>query len=613
MASPEELVHSVPETLPEDFSEWDGENSPAAPHAEGGELEGSRSFRAVSEPPAQSEQPQIWQPLFTAAPVAHELRNEPPSLPPSVYQDHEAHGGSLWASGAALKSEPLTASRGQSTAYATKEVAFEPVRTSSTPAYGVRNAPSLLPPTACADEEAFFNQLRAIGSVLNTQPIKPGHKPAFSRATDDVLFKPVVSNGSAERRFPTKPTTEEFSFKPVPSNGAAERQWPGKPTIEEVSFKPVPSDGSAEPQWPGKPTIEEFSFKPAPSNGAAEHQWPDQPTIKKFSFKPASSNGAAELRWHDEPIHVTATIGAAEAVATPSFLSDLDDLGDENSNLKKWIKVAAIGVVSILFMVFLGVRLLSPGKPTMAKQSVAPQPAADANPTTNTLKPSPSTHSGTSKLSAVTKTQPMIGGQPDTKAEDYLSPQVDSQQMNDQLTAPPRIPQQVKVKVKEEAPPPDGFSAVNSEGAGDAGAIGGVFGGQAQPKVAYVPYPMVTIAAGVADGLLTQRTRPVYPPNAWYDGITGKVELEATVSRTGWVEKLRFVSGSKEFRQAAMDAVKTWRYRPYMIDKVPREFQTTVSVTFDQNSAKNPLAVLHMGSHSKKESASLKSSGAGAP
>ena len=58
---------------------------------------------------------------------------------------------------------------------------------------------------------------------------------------------------------------------------------------------------------------------------------------------------------------------------------------------------------------------------------------------------------------------------------------------------------------------------------------------------------------------------------------------------------------------------KTWRYKPYVIDNVPREFQTTVEVIFDQKGGGNPLSLLHLGSHSNKASAALKSEGAGAP
>ncbi len=134
--------------------------------------------------------------------------------------------------------------------------------------------------------------------------------------------------------------------------------------------------------------------------------------------------------------------------------------------------------------------------------------------------------------------------------------------MNDQLTAAPKIPRDINKKVKIEEPPSPGFVAPNTVDVAEAGAIGGAFSGQAQPKVTYVPYPVVSVPAAVAQGLLVQRTQPVYPPDAWYSGLTGKVVLEITVSRTGWVESVHLVSGARMFQKSAMDAVRTCASSP---------------------------------------------------
>ena len=61
---------------------------------------------------------------------------------------------------------------------------------------------------------------------------------------------------------------------------------------------------------------------------------------------------------------------------------------------------------------------------------------------------------------------------------------------------------------------------------------------------------------------------------------SGTVVLQATISRTGTIENLRVVSGPALLRQAALDAVKQWRYRPYMLNGQPVEVETAVSVEF---------------------------------
>jgi protein TonB len=58
------------------------------------------------------------------------------------------------------------------------------------------------------------------------------------------------------------------------------------------------------------------------------------------------------------------------------------------------------------------------------------------------------------------------------------------------------------------------------------------------------------------------------------------VVLQVTISKTGEVERLRVVSGPAMLQQAALDAVKTWRYRPYLLNNEPVEVETTVNVIF---------------------------------
>jgi protein TonB len=80
--------------------------------------------------------------------------------------------------------------------------------------------------------------------------------------------------------------------------------------------------------------------------------------------------------------------------------------------------------------------------------------------------------------------------------------------------------------------------------------------------------------------LLVQRTTPVYPQIAKEARVSGTVVLQATISKAGLIENLRVISGPTMLRQSAQDAVKSWRYRPYMLDGAPVEVETTVNVTF---------------------------------
>ena len=111
---------------------------------------------------------------------------------------------------------------------------------------------------------------------------------------------------------------------------------------------------------------------------------------------------------------------------------------------------------------------------------------------------------------------------------------------------------------------------------------GSPFGQSSQPAVRLEPKPTgpTHISKGVAEGLLIQKVLPIYPPIARAARVEGTVVLAATISSNGIIENLRVVSGHPMLQQAAMDAVKQWRYRPYMLNGDPVAVETTVNVIF---------------------------------
>jgi protein TonB len=88
------------------------------------------------------------------------------------------------------------------------------------------------------------------------------------------------------------------------------------------------------------------------------------------------------------------------------------------------------------------------------------------------------------------------------------------------------------------------------------------------------------VPSTVEKGLLIHMTTPVYPPIAIAARTEGTVVLAATISRAGTIENLRVASGPAMLQQAALDAVKSWRYKPYLLDGQPVEVETTVNVIF---------------------------------
>ena len=144
------------------------------------------------------------------------------------------------------------------------------------------------------------------------------------------------------------------------------------------------------------------------------------------------------------------------------------------------------------------------------------------------------------------------------------------------LTVPIRILTTI-AKFQGTEAAPGGQLTLDQGGPGIPG--GDLFRRGSQPVVQPAPRPSgpAHISSGVAAGLLIQKVLPTYPPIARAARVEGTVALQAVISK---FENLRVVSGPAMLQQAAVDAVRQWRYRPYMLDGEPVEVETTINVIF---------------------------------
>ena len=160
-----------------------------------------------------------------------------------------------------------------------------------------------------------------------------------------------------------------------------------------------------------------------------------------------------------------------------------------------------------------------------------------------------------------------------------------------QLRTPTRIPERVQMIREEEAPPPmPGAGGVvgGVPGGIPGGQLGGVIGGivSATSSLAYVPklQPVVPqrirISQGVTNGLLIHKVEPPYPVLAKSARVQGNVVLKAVIDKEGTIQDLQLVSGHPMLVPAAIEAVRQWRYRPYLLNGQPVEVETTITVIF---------------------------------
>jgi protein TonB len=88
------------------------------------------------------------------------------------------------------------------------------------------------------------------------------------------------------------------------------------------------------------------------------------------------------------------------------------------------------------------------------------------------------------------------------------------------------------------------------------------------------------LTSNLLEGSLIRRVLPIYPSAAKLAHIQGTVLLAATISKAGTIDDLHVLSGHPLLAGAAIEAVRQWRYRPYILNREPVEVETQITVKF---------------------------------
>lgn len=129
------------------------------------------------------------------------------------------------------------------------------------------------------------------------------------------------------------------------------------------------------------------------------------------------------------------------------------------------------------------------------------------------------------------------------------------------------------------APELSGLGIGTGRGSG-TDVLGGIGEGV---RVVIPPRPAAVkplVISHLAEANLLHRVQPGYPPMAREAHVQGTVELRAIISKTGTIEKLVVVRGHPMLAGAAIEAVRQWRYRPYLLNNEPVEVETNIIVNF---------------------------------
>jgi periplasmic protein TonB len=154
------------------------------------------------------------------------------------------------------------------------------------------------------------------------------------------------------------------------------------------------------------------------------------------------------------------------------------------------------------------------------------------------------------------------------------------------LVAPRSIPDQV-AHIEETTPPsPIGRNELGVLGSTGDPRLGTVLGstgtgGNVLPPPAPKPVSRpVPRTSNLMEAYLVHRVQPAYPSLARAARIQGAVQLRALISKQGTIENLQVTSGHPMLVAAAVEAVRQWRYRPYVLNGDPVEVETQITVNF---------------------------------
>lgn len=142
--------------------------------------------------------------------------------------------------------------------------------------------------------------------------------------------------------------------------------------------------------------------------------------------------------------------------------------------------------------------------------------------------------------------------------------------------------------------PADGGGASSEPGVSGPGIFGSVANGNENglptlflsgsrpvvPVVRSAPTVAPLRVSHMSEGYLIRKVQPAYPPLARSARIQGAVSLQALISKQGVIENLKVLAGHPMLVPAAIEAVRQWRYRPYVLNNEPVEVETQITVNF---------------------------------
>lgn len=426
-------------------------------------------------------------------------------------------------------------------------------------------------PSAAATKPA------AVAPAPTVSPVVAAPAPMFSAAQvpASLLAKPTTP--SVDAPFSSLEVEEE----PAPAPEAAEAAL-----LESMQDPTGSKAAGVEQTW--TPTLkrpaEPIAASTTSGAGAAVAPALEKPTVEIRPAAPLASQ---------EPI--TADFGAKEdfeaaAVPVPDF-SYSQDSGNTKKIVKTFVMLLLFGVAAYMgwqrFQLGQYLANLRSGSTSTEQE----QSAADNPPTVHAPKPEATKQAPNAEPDLVfPETSTDANDSAPAPKSSQPPPSPDSIQVEDLTSKPePKItvtakPQplvvnngsRITVTPKTAQPAPPALAvAAPSQAANDA--LSNVVSSSAPMPTLKV----LRVSQGVSQGLLIKKVAPAYPAAALAMHKHGAVELLAKVGKDGSISSVQVLSGDPALSKSASDAVKQWKYHPYLLNGEPVEIETQITVNFN--------------------------------
>lgn len=126
------------------------------------------------------------------------------------------------------------------------------------------------------------------------------------------------------------------------------------------------------------------------------------------------------------------------------------------------------------------------------------------------------------------------------------------------------------------------------EGGVPGGVMGGIVGGLPAQLETPPPARVVRVGGSIVAPKMVKRVEPQYPPLAIQARLSALIILEAHVDTRGQVREVKVLRGAPLFDEAALAAVRQWRYQPLLLNGTPTDFILTVTVNFNLSTQPQP-------------------------